>query len=795
VSVWTKKLIRELRLQKGQSAAVATVTALGVMMFVVSAAAYRDLRDSYAGTRSRLRLATVQVELPSLSPASLAAVRGIPGVGTAEPRLRLEVAVVIDDRHPTLRVESLPEQGQPELDRVLVIDGTLPSPGQLLLEKHFAQHHHLTVGSPITPSGGARALTVSGIAVSPEYLWVSRDENDPMPTPDDFGVGWMRRSQQRALAEQLVQHGADPAPLELARSAEGANELLVEGRSGVMGAALAGEVDRALGQSPQIHAVPGDELPGVKLMQMDLDGYKGMAVFFPFFFLSVAAFIVGSAMARLVDAQRATIGTLMALGVGGGRVLTHYVGFAVTLGGVGGVLGAALGQAVAPALTAEYAGELSIPFVEWHGHPGLGAAGAALGAGVALLAGALPAIRAMRLRPGEAMRPARPRLGALAASVRRLPAPLPVKLALRDVLGRPLRSLSTSLGIAAALVLVLATGVLLDSMKATLRVMFNEAQTYDVRVDFPAPIPAEAVLDEARQAAGVSRAEPLLALPATVEAHGARVGVLLQAHEPGARLLRPMDVDGHEVAPGEGELTLTRAAAKKLRVSPGDRVDVAPPRPGVAPISLTLKGFADAAMGSTATVRRADLDRAWHTAGLLTTVLAASSTGGAQARASLAKIFPHALRVEDAAATRAMFNAMMGLGWVMVGFMLAFAGVLAAAILFNTATLTVLEHERDFATLRALGWTMRELSTVVTLEHALLSVVGLALGVPLAAATARAMLEAFSSELFSLPYVLELPTVSVAIAGVLGCVLLAQWPALRRVSRADLAASVRAREG
>src|SRR5581483_2800566 len=115
--------------------------------------------------------------------------------------------------------------------------------------------------------------------------------------------------------------------------------------------------------------------------------------------------------------------------------------YALTLGGAGGALGAVLGQALAPALTAEYANELSIPFVAWHLHADLCAAGAALGVGVSLLAGAVPAMRAMRLVPADAMRPPTPHLGRLAAVLRRLPAPLLLKLALRDVAGRPLRSL------------------------------------------------------------------------------------------------------------------------------------------------------------------------------------------------------------------------------------------------------------------------------------------------------------------------------------------------------------------
>jgi putative ABC transport system permease protein len=127
--------------------------------------------------------------------------------------------------------------------------------------------------------------------------------------------------------------------------------------------------------------------------------------------------------------------------------------------------------------------------------------------------------------------------------------------------------------------------------------------------------------------------------------------------------------------------------------------------------------------------------------------------------------------------------------------MLLFGGILAAAILFSTAVLGVLEHQRDLATLRALGRTMREIAAGLTLEHGLLALAGIAIGIPIARLTTRALVRMFSSDLFALPFVISPTTMIVAAAGVLGVLLLAQWPALRSVNRMSLAEAVRSREG
>lgn len=69
-----------------------------------------------------------------------------------------------------------------------------------------------------------------------------------------------------------------------------------------------------------------------------------MATFFPLLFLGVGACVVMALLTRLVDAQRPLIGTLLALGVPRRRVLLHYLAFALAIGAVGAVGGAALGH-------------------------------------------------------------------------------------------------------------------------------------------------------------------------------------------------------------------------------------------------------------------------------------------------------------------------------------------------------------------------------------------------------------------------------------------------------------------
>jgi len=791
MTLLARKSWRQLRAQRGQGLAVFAVMALGVMLFVASAGAYLDLRQSYAETKRTLALAAWHVDVAPLAPGDVARLASLPDVGALEPRVVTQVPVMLAKRSDRvdLRLISLPDRGEPSLDRVLVVEGALPNAGEVLLEKHFARHHGLAPGATVHVelAGVTRELRVSGVAVAAQYLWVSRSEDDPMPSPDTFGVGWMRRSALHELAAPLATAVGPDAPedLRVAATADESNELLASGSRA--GAAL----QSALGPRDR-RAVDAAHLTGPRLLQMDVDGYEGMATFFPIFFLGVGVFIVASIVSRLVDAERAIIGTFLAIGVGARRILAHYLGHAVALGGLGALAGALLGFAVTRPMTHEYAGELGIPFVVAAPHFGLAAAGIAMGVASAALAGFLPAWRAAHLAPAAAMRPPVPKIGALARGLRALPSSMVVRMGLREVASRPLRSLGTAFGIAAALVLVMTSGALLDSMTAVVHAIFHDARRFDVGVELVAPVPEDVALERAKKVAGVARAEASLVLPAHVSAHGRTQAIVARGLPPGAELLRSVDADGRVVEPAAGGIVLTRALADSLDVSRGDAVEL-----DTSPVggkrTLRVSGFADATLGKTATTRLADLESIADLPGEIDSLALVAAPGRLDDVRAAASKNQAVARVDDVAATREIVESAMGFGWVMLAAMLFFSVALAGAILYNTATLGVVERAREIATLRALGRSFREIAGAVTLENAILCVLGVGIGLPLAILSIHEVLALYSGELFAFPFVLSARTVGASIAGVVFVLFASEWPALRQVSRSNLADAVRER--
>jgi len=288
-----------------------------------------------------------------------------------------------------------------------------------LAERHFADHFNLRPGDQIEVfiAGEWQPVTVSGIAISAEYLWPARSRQDILTPPDDFGVIFVAES----LGSRL-----DLAPQALVRLDSGGSSQDLEHLRDL--ATDAGATD-VYGRAQQ---------PSNAALQEDVSGFGELAWMFPALFLTAAGLTTYILLSRLVQSQRANIGMFLANGMPARTVLVHYLGYGLVPAFVAGMAGAVGGTLLGGALTHLYTDALSIPLTVTHINP----LASSVGVGVAILAGTaatiLPAWSAARVEPAIAMRgESRPARGRPAWAERLIPAarrlPLQARLVLRNI--------------------------------------------------------------------------------------------------------------------------------------------------------------------------------------------------------------------------------------------------------------------------------------------------------------------------------------------------------------------------
>jgi putative ABC transport system permease protein len=783
VSLLARKLIRDGRRQPWQLGAVALTLGLGVAVFGAAYDAYRNLTVSYAEVYDRLQFADVTLTGGDTEQlvANLEAIDGVAAVmlrDQSELPFRVQQGAGASERTPrTLLGRVVAQPRGATVDQLLVEEGRGPGTGDpgdtgVTVERHMADHFDLAVGDTVDVFGadGWRPLTITGVAVSPEYLWPARDRQDVLSSPDDFGVLFAPPSLVDQLSDGDVEHQT------LVRYASDAKVDGVEAQ--VRRAATDAGVGDVMTQRDQ---------PSNAALHEDVRAFGEMAVLFPLLFLvagSLAAYVL---LGRLVRAQRAQLGMLAANGYPRGRILRHYLAFGAAIGLVGGAAGALGGVGLAHWLTSTYTSSLGIPLSVTRFRPLTPLIGLVVGALAGTVAAAGPARAAVRVPPAEAMRGIAPVGVSTGRFLERLPGlrglPVRFRMVIRNALRSPRRSLSTGVGVILAAVLVLSSLALLDTFEVVLDEQFHGIQREDARLYLDGTTPG--VVAAVSDVNGVAAAEPSLGAPVALTTDDHRYQTTLEGFETDTRMHRfPQGL------PASGVL-LGRALHDLLGVDVGDEVSVA--TAGAEPVPVEVAGFVDEPIGSLAYASLDQTRRLVGTSATQSVLVRYRSAADHDAVHRRLAAVPGVVATRDTRGSEEAVSNMLGFFYAIVGVMLLFGAILAFVVLYNTLSVNLADRTAELGTLRAAGARARGLALLVTGENVLLVIATIPLGLLAGWAVASGMMRSFNSDLWNFSVRIRVLTPIVVAAALVATTLVTYLPAQRHLRRLDVARIVRER--
>src|SRR5690606_8361893 len=91
---------------------------------------------------------------------------------------------------------------------------------------------------------------------------------------------------------------------------------------------------------------------------------------------------------------------------------------------------------------------------------------------------------------------------------------------------------------------------------------------------------------------------------------------------------------------------------------------------------------------------------------------------------------------------------------VMITFFVGLAGIIAVGVIYNFARISLSEQGRELASLRVLGFTKREVAAILFTELAIIVMLAQPLGWAIGLGMGWAMVAAFSSDLYRVPFVI-----------------------------------------
>lgn len=783
----TVKLFRDLWRLRAQAVAIALVIAAGIGTLVMAVGLVESLEATRQVYYDRYRFADVMAPLVRAPEPLMTAVRRVPGVASADSRIStratLDVAGVAEP--VSARVHSLPPGTAAAINRLVLREGRFPDPNrpeEVVANEAFAKAAEVALGERVKAVlyGKQVELRLVGTVLSPEYVYAI-GPGSIFPDNRRSAVLWMNR-QPLAAALDMTQAFNDV----LVRLAPGARTGEVERRLDLLLAPYGG-----VGAYPRALQI-SDRFVSDEIAQLTT-----MATLLPPVFLLVAAFLLNIVLARLVDTEREVIGLLKAFGFPTRAILLHYVQLAALLSVPGLVLGIGIGIWLGHGMAGLYQRFFVFPFLEFRtgGSVYLIALASTL---VPVLLGATGAVwRSARLTPAAAMRPEAPadysgRLVRLLSGV--LGRDEPSRIIMRGLIRRPLRSGLTIVGLAAALMLYVASGSPPASIDRMITLGFNVADRSDLVVSFAEPRDARA-LHELERIPGVLRVQSFRAVGARLRAGHREVREGLSGTMAGAALQRSVDLSGATIDPPPAGAVLTGRMARDLGVGVGDRIEARVTEGERPVLSLPVTAVIDSPFGGAAALERGALNRLLREGDTLSG--ACLQVDAAQLPRIYARLqqSPMVAGVTVRAATlQAMQDIIQGNFRIQTFFYTALAVLVVVGVVYNSARISLSERARDLASLRVLGFRSREVGFILLGEQALLLLLSLPLGIWWGIELWRYLIGRFNTDRMTIPFHIDpqVPATGVLVvaAAAAGTAILIR----RRVDRLDLVRALKTRE-
>jgi putative ABC transport system permease protein len=319
-------------------------------------------------------------------------------------------------------------------------------------------------------------------------------------------------------------------------------------------------------------------------------------------------------------------------------------------------------------------------------------------------------------------------------------------------------------------------------------------QRQDLTVSFVEPASGRAIHEIARLP-GVVYAEPVRATPARLRAgpRSRQIEITGLVAEP--RLNRVLDVNrGPMTLPPDG-LVLSKKLAEILGVGAGDSVTVEILE-GRRPVRQAIvSALVEEYMATSAYMEIGALRRLLREADTLSGAflqVEASSLGPLYARL---KATPRVAAVtRKSAAIESFEKTLAETMYVMIFFNVLFAGVIAFGVVYNAARISLSERSRDLASLRVLGFTRGEISSILLGELAVVTAAAIPAGLVLGYVFAAGLVLAFDTELYRFPLVVSLRTYMFAAIAVAIATAISGFAVRRRLDTLDLVAVLKTRE-
>jgi putative ABC transport system permease protein len=782
------KLMREILDAKVRFIAITFVVVIGVMIFIGSSMSYRNLKTSYLYTYQKLNFADFRVKSERIPQYLVNRSAEVPGITMATPRVKEDASFTLSNGKRLVgRVTGIPTK-RPIVDDLLIEEGRFFKSGDSMVciaESHFAEFYKLHPGDTVfyIKNGVEIPVKVIGVAASPEYLVLAGEKGDfsSILSVTSMAILYMPVSDVQQMADlpnkynQVLYKVRDPKNMEPQIAA----------------------VEEIMKDTGIQEILTQEEHQGNQMLEMDLEGFKSFALFFPLLFLGIACFSIYILLSRLVYTQRPFIGVMRAMGYSRRQILMHYLSFALAIGILGAIVGAVGGYGLSYIVAGIYAGTIGIPMVRVDVYWQVILQGMALSVIFCAVAGIIPALSSALQDPSKAMR------GETLQQVFKMPLaerlfpplsriPMFLKVPLRNMFRNKRRTAFTIIGLMFSVMVVLIFLAILNTAGEALNRGFNTNNRFDMVAVFMGGRDA-ALINKIERIPGVGSVESTVSDQVKFSWNGSSMDTVMMGIEPDSVMRHFYTPGGTEVKIANRHVLLNQWFHTQKGVDVGDTVTL---KTNYREKTFIVSPFIEEPLGNIAYIDRAEarelMDYGQASRGSF--YVKALPNHYLEVKNSLEQIDGLAT-VIDLRQIKSEVKGYMNLLYMIVYVMLIFALIMAFTLTFNTITINILEREKEIATIRTIGTQSWKISAMSTLENVIYGLLAVIPGCILGVVVGKYAMGLQSSEYMTLALVVYPSSYLLVAFGIIAILLICQVPSLQYVKRVELAEATKERGG
>lgn len=779
--VLVKRSTRETRRMKFRLVGIALILGMAVGMYVGIHSAIQSLyatRDYYYQAQ---HVADAEIRIIPEDLANLPSFSHVPGVKSWMARLVAPGQIRLSDteRYPTV-VVAQPVTSS-DINSIKILSGKAldaKTPNDVLIDRNFASYHHLAVGDhfKLTMGNAEYQLSVRGIALSPEYLIAPANPSFFVPVKGSMGVIY--------------------APIQMIGNRLGftlVDSLVFKAEPGtVLDQTWLNTLKRQAQTTTSVQEVLSrDQHLGHMFMNVDLGAFSIFVPAVIVIFL-LAALVVGFFLVyRWIEAQRQTLGVLLALGFCRWRILLSEFIPILFITVIAVLVAAPVTAAVLHDFAGTYSAAVGFPQPILHFYPMIALRGVIALLVIVLTMALWPLTTVLRLAPTSAIRgggPSDDNAGTWHSRIlyRLRHSPLiiyPIRNMLRSARIGAMTILAVALAIGVSISYFMAT----DSFNSAIEHSFT-ADEWNVSVDFLVPV-WDDELAAYRKLTGIQRLEEVLRGPVRLKAHDVEEPAMITGYQAANTMRRPSMLSG--VLPGNNEnaLALEYKLASSLGVHVGDSVEISnEDRHFVVRVAGIFSGAVPGAAYAPMGAVQQWLNMPNQLSGLLLDLRNPTSNvlNSLRALPHVGAVTP---KTQLVAKVKEISSEAVEIIYLAAGFSIA----VCVIILIASGSFTVSERREQYTTLRTLGFQDRTVGRLILIEICMLGAVGGLLATPIGYEMASYLIGNLSQAWFKVPTHINWFDVMIPTLPLLLLLPLSALPVMKSIVSVPLAEAIKER--